>query len=56
MIWAYYIELSRHMWADETAKKDYFCVIAARLPRLNFSSLATRVICMDLSVFPEPER
>ena len=24
MIWAYYIELSRHMWADETAKKDYF--------------------------------
>lgn len=24
MIWAYYIELSRHMWADKTAKKDYF--------------------------------
>ena len=24
MIWVYYIELSRHMWADETAKKDYF--------------------------------
>lgn len=24
MIWVYYIELSRHVWADETAKKDYF--------------------------------